>query len=90
MANNTIGDIINLLHGDNTVAFDEGDLKLCDSPDGDGKWYSVMEVTPYGLRMSNDDIWEFSKLTQREINLVYKACKDVYITVLQSLQLKFR
>lgn len=71
-----IGDIINLVCH-TSISFDEGDLKLCNSSDGIGDWFSVLDVSMNGLYMSNGEIWDFHKLTHGEIQLVFQACKEV-------------
>lgn len=72
----TIGDIINLVCH-TSVSFDEGELRLCESSDGIGSWFSVLDVSMSGLYMSNGEIWDFQRLTHGEIQLVFQTCKEV-------------
>lgn len=84
----TIGDILNLV-GKDSYGFEEGDILLCDEPSGHGNWFSVLDVSSYGLRMSNGDTWELSKLSQSEIDKVYNECLNVYNAVTVHLQKEF-
>lgn len=68
----TKGNIIDLL-GDSTVQFDKGSITIV----RDGNKYDVQEVTNFGVRMSNKDIWEYEQFTQGEIDWIYKEVKEM-------------
>lgn len=68
----TKGNIIDLI-GDSTVQFDKGSITIV----RDGNKYDVQEVTNFGVRMSNKDIWEYEQFTQGEIDWIYKEVKEM-------------
>lgn len=68
----TKGNIIDLI-GDSTVQFDKGSITIV----RDGNKYDVQEVTNFGVRMSNKDIWEYEQFTQVEIDWIYKEVKEM-------------